>query len=111
MRDVQIGVITRSKNLANNFVVSAGMLEYWAYKKPVIVPDLEAFKEVIEDGSNGVFYKAENAEDLADKLESLYKSSESYNKMAMKGLRTANKLFNHKKIALDMVKSLESFSF
>lgn len=108
MRDVQIGVITRSKNLANNFVVSAGMLEYWAYKKPVIVPDLKAFKEVIDEGENGIFYKTEDANDLADKLEYLYNNPELYNKMAMKGLRTAQDVFSHKKIALDLADSLET---
>ena len=111
MRDIQFGVITRSKNMANNFVVSAGMLEYWAYKKPVIVPDLDAFKEVIEDGKNGIFYKTDNSKDLAEKMEYLYENQEFYSKMAMQGLSTANSVFNHKKVALDLVESLESYSF
>ena len=36
----------------------------YAYKKPVIVSDLPAFKEEVKEGINGFFFKSENVESL-----------------------------------------------
>ncbi|MFC1756116.1 glycosyltransferase [Patescibacteria group bacterium] len=106
MDDVQIAVVMRSPNMANNFVVTTCLLEDWKFKKPVLVPDLEAFKEVIVGGENGVLFKVGNVEDLSDKLRVLYKEEQRYERLVRGGLTTAKETFDHKKIAKSMVEAL-----
>lgn len=109
MKDVRMAVVMRSHNMANNFVVTTCLLENWAYKKPAIVPDLASFREVIHDGENGIYFKPGDSRDLADKMEFLYQHDEIYGKLAHNGWQTADKTFNHQKIATDMVKALKSY--
>jgi glycosyltransferase involved in cell wall biosynthesis len=109
MKDIQISIVMRSANMANDFVVTTCLLENWAYKKPVIVPNLAAFREVIEDEVNGVFFEPGNEKDLAKKMEKLYTDDGSYEKLVKNGLKTANEVFNQNKIAKDMVSALKSY--
>lgn len=109
MKDVQISVVMRSGNIANNFVVTTCLLESWAYKKPVLVPRLSSFQEVIKDWENGVFFEPGNAEDLAEKMGELYKNEDRYKDMAVAGLKSAKETFNHKKIAEDMANVIKYF--
>jgi glycosyltransferase involved in cell wall biosynthesis len=49
-----IGIALRANNMANNFVVTTALMQYYACKKPVIAPGFEAIKEICKafhDGS------------------------------------------------------------
>lgn len=109
MREVQMAIVMRSPNMANNFVVTTCLLENWAYKKPVIVPNLASFREVVEENTNGLFFKPGDNKDLAEKMDHLYKNAETYDKLTQNGLETAEKIFSHRKIANDMVTALKSY--
>ena len=109
MNNVQIGVAMRSPNIANNFVVTTCLLENWVYRKPVIVPDLDAFNDEVADGVNGIFYRAGDAKDLYKKLKYLYTNPNLYGKLVKNGMDSAKKVFDHKKIANDMCISVLQF--
>ncbi len=109
MREVQVSVVMRSSNMANNFVVTTCLLENWAYKKPTLVPKLAAFEKVIEDKKNAVYYEPDDAKDLAEKMDYLYENTDIYEKLVKGGLKTANNVFNHHKIAKNMVRVLKSY--
>lgn len=109
MKSVDISVVMRSPNLANNFVVTTCLLENWAYRKPVIAPDLAAFRGVVQDKINGILFKTGDAHDLAQKIDYLYIHRDIYPNLISNGLTTAREVFDHKKIANKMVSVLEAY--
>ena len=110
MGRVDISVAMRSTNMANNFVVTTCLLENWKYKKPVIAPDLESFKGVIKDGVNGVLFEVGNSEDLFEKMKYLMNKKEMWNVWGENGFKTDQDIFECKKIASKMVKTLEEYA-
>lgn len=53
-----------------SFVEGLGtsLLEAMAMEKPVVVSDIPTFRNFIIDGANGLFFKAQNPEDMAEKV-------------------------------------------
>ena len=47
------------------------VFEYMLCGKPVVHSDLECVEDVVIDGKTGLFYKADNIQDLADKINTL----------------------------------------
>jgi N,N'-diacetylbacillosaminyl-diphospho-undecaprenol alpha-1,3-N-acetylgalactosaminyltransferase len=47
------------------------LLEMMSCGLPVLVSDIDEFKEIITDGKNGIYFKVGNADDLHAKLEVL----------------------------------------
>lgn len=109
MEKVDIGVVMRSSNLANNFVVTTCLLEYWSYKKPVIVPNLEAMRGTVKNLANGLIFEPDNEKDLADKITILSRNAKLRTKMGENGWITAKKHFEKNLIADKMVRVLEQF--
>ena len=70
IKESKIGITTRSKGRANDFVVTSGLLQDMASGLAVLAPDTEAVKEFI-NGKNGLTYKTEDSEDLSDKISQL----------------------------------------
>jgi glycosyltransferase involved in cell wall biosynthesis len=103
----KVSVVMRSSNFANNYVVTTCLLENWAHRKAVVVPNLQSFRSVVSDGLNGLFFEPDNAQDLANKLEYLYKNQEQLQPMGIQGYLTASKLFRHTAIADKMVQALK----
>ncbi|NMB91471.1 glycosyltransferase family 4 protein [candidate division WWE3 bacterium] len=110
VRRVDISIAMRSPNMANNFVVTTCLLENWKYKKPVIVPDLDSFKEVIKDGINGIFFKVGDSNDLFKKMEYLLNKKDVWNTLGENGFKTSKDIFDCKKIAFKMVCALEEYA-
>lgn len=109
MQNVQIGIASRSANIANNFVVTTCLLENWAYSKPVIAPKLKSFSNIIKEGENGFLFKPDNEKDLAKKLEYVFNNPKLYKKLGKNGYNTAKNIFYYKKIAQKMTKILMEF--
>lgn len=57
-----------------SFMYPIKVLEYGALKKPVIVPRLKAFDELIKDEYNGLFFEPDSASCLARAIERLVNS-------------------------------------
>ncbi len=108
MKNTDISIVMRSTNMANNFVVTTCLLENWAAGKPVIAPNLESFRGVIDNWKNGVLFEAGNANDLASKIMELSIQKEAWTNMAIEGIKSAEKYFDHKMIANKMSNSLVS---
>jgi glycosyltransferase involved in cell wall biosynthesis len=51
--------------------LGTALLEAMAMQKPVVVSDIPTFRNFIIDGVNGLFFKAKNPEDMAEKVVSL----------------------------------------
>lgn len=63
-----------------------------SYERPVLVSDLESFKETLVDNENGFFFKAEDIDDLAKKLSFLLRDPENLQRVQKNG----NRLVNHR---------------
>lgn len=109
MSRVDISIVMRSNNLANNFVVTTCLLENWAHSKPIIAPNLDAFEGVVKNGVNGILFTAGDSHDLAEKMIYLLDHPLKAKALAIAGRQTAKKLFDHRTIAAKMVKTLDSF--
>ncbi len=110
MKDVDISIVMRSTNMANNFVVTTCLLENWAFLKPVIAPNLQSFKRVINSGVNGVLFEAGNPNDLAEKIYEVSNNDLRNQAMAQVGYKTALEKFDHKFIAHKMVSVLLKYA-
>jgi glycosyltransferase involved in cell wall biosynthesis len=109
MKKANVGIVMRSQNMANNFVVTTCLLENWKFRKPVIVPSLDAFLTVIKDGYNGRLFHAGNPDDLAHQMVWLLQNRQQWAIFGENGYRTAKKYFNARKIAGKMAISLERY--
>jgi len=63
-----VGVPMRSANFANNFVVTLGLLQYWACGKPVLAPRLKAISAIVHDGENGETYDPRKPSEFSEKI-------------------------------------------
>jgi len=106
-----IGIVMRSSNMANNFVVTTCLLEYWASKKPVIVPRLTAISAIVKDKYNGMVFIPDDANNLAQKTIYLLKNRVIWKELGEKGWNTARRIFNKdligEKLAHSIIKHLE----
>lgn len=108
MNKSDIGIAMRSGNMANHFVVTTCLLENWKYKKPVIAPNLTSIANIVIHGTNGLLFTPNSSSDLAEKMIFLIKNKNIRTKLAEEGHKTAEKIFDHKKIAIKMVNALMS---
>ncbi len=102
-----VSVVMRNANFANNYVVTTCLLENWAHKKAVIVPNLESFRTVVNVNINGIFFEPEDEKNLAEKLEYVYQNKQIIKNMGEEGFKTAEKLFKHTEVARKMVSALK----
>lgn len=109
MNKADIGIVMRSPNIANNFVVTTCLLENWKYKKPIIAPDLNSFNRVITK-SNGILFRSGSAKDLYEKMDYLYTHKELWDDLGRSGYDTAKRKYSHTIIAQKMYHLLSSFA-
>ncbi|MBI5407942.1 MAG: glycosyltransferase family 4 protein [Nitrospirae bacterium] len=61
--------------------LGTALLEAMAAGRPVVVSDIPTFKDFIEDKMNGLYFKAGDAEDLAEKVVALLQDKELRNSL------------------------------
>ena len=75
---------------------SRPVIEAFAYGKPVIVSDVVGMDEVVEDQINGLIIKKNNANALADAINTLVNKPELLKKMGINGRSKAIELYSPK---------------
>jgi glycosyltransferase involved in cell wall biosynthesis len=73
--------------------ISTALLEAMTMGKPVVVSDVLAFKEIITDRVNGLYFKVRNAEDMAEKICLLMENTKLRNRIAREARDYALKRF------------------
>ncbi len=73
---IDIFVISRPASRVAKLVTPLKPLEAMAMEKALVVSDLPALRELVEDGRTGLIYRAEDAADLADKCGRLIEDDE-----------------------------------
>lgn len=102
LNEANIGIPMRSGNLGNNFVVTTALLQYWAMKKPLVVPRLAAMSRVVKNGTNGLLFEPDNAQDLADKIIFLHQNPTQTEAMGKAGYEVAQENFSTELVAQKM---------
>jgi glycosyltransferase involved in cell wall biosynthesis len=74
------------------------LLESWLHKKPIVAFDVPAMNEVVKDGVNGLLAKAQDSEDLAEKIISLYSSKENIKNFGEQGYRDLHSFYTLKRM-------------
>lgn len=106
--NVDIGVVTRKKLLANQLIVSTSLLQYWAISKPVIAPRLPAISTVVKEGVNGWLYEPGNFVDLSLKIIKAIKNRDRLKEMGQKACRMARRQFDQHLIGQKMYEFIHS---
>ncbi len=65
---------------------------------PVVVSDAGGLKEIVKDGVNGLVFRGENFEQLANKIETLINDNELYQKLILNAHSTVGEKFNELKM-------------
>jgi glycosyltransferase involved in cell wall biosynthesis len=105
-----VGVVMRSGVLANNFVLTTALLQLWACGKPVVAPNLGAISQVVMHGENGLLFKPDDPEDLAEKIVYLIMNPNMARKFREEGIMLARKKFDCKVIGEKFVIIIESYA-
>jgi glycosyltransferase involved in cell wall biosynthesis len=103
-----IGVVQRTGDYANNFIITSALLQYWAVGKPVIAPRLLAISQIVKDGENGLLFNPGDPDDLAKKLVWLLNNIDEDKKMGRHGLLLAKNQFNSQLIGTKLAEALMS---
>lgn len=84
---------------------SGVVLMSMSYGKPVLVSDLDPFKEIIKDNENGWIFHSEDPKSLAYKILEISNDREKFNEVAQKGREYVEKNHDWKLLALDIIES------
>lgn len=63
-----IGVPLRNKGPANEMIATTALLQYTAIGRPIVAPNMKTIAQFIERTGNGLLFKPDDPQDLADKL-------------------------------------------
>ncbi len=80
------------------------LIEAMAFKKPVIVSDLKAINEIINDGQNGLICIPDNVNDLLEKIKLLINNTELMNKLGAEAQKWTKKNRNWNAICNKMTR-------
>jgi glycosyltransferase involved in cell wall biosynthesis len=94
-----VGVVPSKNCLLNNIVIPRKTFELMAAGVPVVASNLEAIKEIIEDGVSGVLFEAGNLNELKESILKLLTDEVLYNKIQQNGRAIAEKYSTDSEIA------------
>jgi glycosyltransferase involved in cell wall biosynthesis len=104
-----IGIALRNANMANNFVVTTALMQYWACEKPLLAPDLESVRDIVQPGVNGLLFTPGDPHALASAIERMLQLRADWPEMGRKGREMVVDLFEKSKIGKRMVEALQLF--
>ncbi len=95
-----IGVLSSYKEKGEG--LSNSVIEYMACGVPPVITDIGAAREIIDDGITGLLFEAGNSQDLANKIEYLFKNKDIRNKMGEKAKEEVFKKFGYERYIQEM---------
>lgn len=76
--------------------------EAMAYKLPIIAPDLAGYPEIVENNYNGLLFKPEDGDELANKIASIYNNNSKLKDLGANGFKKVTEKYS-KKFYFDML--------
>jgi len=87
------------------------LLESWMHKKAIVAFDAPAMNEIIKHGENGLLANAQDSDDLADKIISLYNSKDLLAKYGEAGYELLHSFFTLKRMTDETQEIYEALFF
>ncbi len=75
------------------------LLEYLSMKKPVILTDIPAHKDVVRDEKFGIYLRSIDPQEIADRIIQAYQNREALSKWGVKGREFVKENYSWKKVA------------
>ncbi len=104
-----IGLVVLPDVLSARGRVTLKEFEYWACGVPAILPRLPALQEVAEEGLTALFYRPDDASDLAAKISLLLEDDEFRARIGENGFTIVRERFEWSKLASRFVELCESY--
>ena len=101
-----LGITTRSRIMANDFVVTTTLLQYLASAKPVLAPKLRAISELVKN--EALLYEPGNPEDLANKLMSAIEDLAAMRLFSEKLSAQVKQKYDIRKVSKELIKEVFS---
>lgn len=98
-----VGLVILPDTISARIRVTLKGFEYWACKKPIVVPELLALKEIVTLGETGLFYEPGNPKDLAEKICILLEDKQLSKKMGKAGRELVEKKYSWNNLANEIV--------
>lgn len=97
-----VGIPIRKSTLANNYIITTALLQYWVSAKPVIAPKLKAIEQIVREDTNGFLFSPGDSKDLAFKIIKAIKNRDSLEQIGKNGRNFAMGKYNADIIATKM---------
>jgi len=82
-------------------------VEAMACGTPIIATDVDALRDVVEDGKNGLLVQYNNVEALSEKIIYLLKNKDEQSKFSINGKKRVKNVYNWNKISRDILRVYE----
>ncbi len=105
--NVDLVVLPRKMEKVCNIIPPLKLVEAMSLGIPLLVPDLDVFKEEIINGVNGYFYTAGNIMSLANKISEII---ENYNQAQVIATNARNYVFKHRMWSNELKKIVELYN-
>jgi glycosyltransferase involved in cell wall biosynthesis len=102
IKNCSFGIALRSDNMANNFVVTTALMQYYTCQKPVIAPSLEAIKEVCIDGISGFTFIPGSPESLIFAIDSMMDQRNNWGKFGRSGRDLVSENFDSHRVGVEL---------
>jgi glycosyltransferase involved in cell wall biosynthesis len=106
-----IGLVILPNSISSETKVTLKTFEYWACEKPIIISDLKAPREVVLPGKNGLFYRAEDPQDLSIKICSLLEDKILMKQMGINGRKTVEDKYYWNDLVSNLVDICEDIHY
>lgn len=103
-----VGLVILPDIMSARIRVTLKGFEYWACEKPIVVSALPALKEIVDDGVTGLFYKAGDPANLAEKICILLGEKNLSMRMGKAGRELVEKKYGWRKLSDEFVTICES---
>ena len=91
------------KNDQHESGVANKVFQYMLFERPLIVSDCKPQTKIVTEEQCGLVFKSENAEDLSQKVITLYQKKEMRIKMGKKGKKAVEEKYNTKNFGKNLV--------
>lgn len=96
------------RNLHHDTTYANKIFQYMSLRKPLLVSDATAQKEIVERVESGLVHQAKNVEDFAEKALILYKNESLRSKLAENGEGFVKDKFNWETTSASLIKLYEN---
>ena len=98
----QICLVPHNNTEHTNHTVPHKLFQYMLAKRAVLVSDCKPLKRIVEESNSGLIFKANDHEDMKNKIDFMYNNPEVLKESAISGFHYANEINNFEKDALSL---------